>query len=109
MYIKALYDNIYLISFQCKETLHGGDICVTASRAGPNKAWHPTCFACAVCQELLVDLIYFYKNKTLYCGRHHAETTKPRCSACDEVLLHSLAMILVLLAIKKACFRVLIF
>ena len=36
-------------------------------------------------QELLVDLIYFYKDRKLYCGRHHAESTKPRCSACDEV------------------------
>ena len=36
-------------------------------------------------QELLVDLIYFYKDRKLYCGRHHAETLKPRCSACDEV------------------------
>ena len=48
---------------------------------------YPTCFACSVCQELLVDLIYFYKDRKLYCGRHHAETTKPRCSACDEVSL----------------------
>ena len=38
-----------------------------------------------VLQELLVDLIYFYKDRKLYCGRHHAETLKPRCSACDEV------------------------
>ena len=36
-------------------------------------------------QELMVDLIYFYKDRALYCGRHHAETLKPRCSACDEV------------------------
>jgi len=36
--------------------------------------------------ELLVDLVYFYgKDGQLYCGRHHAETLKPRCSACDEV------------------------
>jgi len=32
-----------------------------------------------------VDLIYFYREGKLYCGRHHAETLKPRCSACDEV------------------------
>ena len=32
-----------------------------------------------------MDLIYFYKDRKLYCGRHHAESTKPRCSACDEV------------------------
>ena len=32
-----------------------------------------------------MDLIYFYKDRKLFCGRHHAETLKPRCSACDEV------------------------
>ena len=70
---------------QCGDAILGGDICVAASRAGPARVWHPTCFACSVCQELLVDLIYFYKDRKLFCGRHHAETTKPRCSACDEV------------------------
>jgi len=70
----------------CGDSILGGDICVTASRAGPSRVWHPTCFSCSVCQELLVDLIYFYKDRKLYCGRHHAETTKPRCSACDEII-----------------------
>ena len=62
-----------------------GDICVVASRAGVNRTWHPACFVCSVCKELLVDLIYFYKDGKLFCGRHHAETIKPRCSSCDEV------------------------
>ena len=67
--------------------IDASDICVTASRAGPHRAWHPSCFNCSVCKELLVDLIYFYKDEKLYCGRHHAETMKPRCSACDEVYI----------------------
>ncbi|XP_022913988.2 protein espinas-like isoform X2 [Onthophagus taurus] len=71
----------------CEEPLSSGDICVFASRAGPNTCWHPGCFTCCVCRELLVDLIYFYKEGRLYCGRHHAETIKPRCSACDEIIL----------------------
>ena len=28
----------------------GGDICVSASRAGPARVWHPTCFTCSCCQ-----------------------------------------------------------
>ncbi|KAF5307496.1 hypothetical protein FQR65_LT06851 [Abscondita terminalis] len=71
----------------CEEPLSTSDICVYASRAGPNACWHPGCFTCSVCRELLVDLIYFYKDGRLYCGRHHAETIKPRCSACDEIIL----------------------
>lgn len=77
---------LFLI-FQCGEDLATGDMSVFASRAGPNTCWHPACFCCHVCKELLVDLIYFYKEGKLYCGRHHAETLKPRCSACDEVRL----------------------
>jgi len=65
---------------------------------GPCCHWHPQCFVCCVCRELLVDLIYFCvapaghsvpptgeSSCRLYCGRHHAETLKPRCAACDEV------------------------
>src|ERR1700733_10725214 len=62
-----------------------GELSIFASRAGLGVRWHPRCFVCSVCSELLVDLIYFYKDGRLYCGRHHAETLKPRCSACDEV------------------------
>ena len=74
---------IYCFFFQCFDTLT--DLYVSAARAGPDKLWHPNCFCCSVCSELLVDLIYFYANGRLFCGRHHAETVKPRCSACDEV------------------------
>lgn len=73
---------------QCHRTFeHRGELGVFASRAGSNRCWHPSCFVCAVCSELLVDLIYFYKDGKLYCGRHHAEMLKPRCAACDEVRL----------------------
>ncbi|XP_075216300.1 uncharacterized protein LOC142321790 [Lycorma delicatula] len=71
----------------CDETLSTGDMSVFASRAGPNACWHPACFICCVCKELLVDLIYFYREGKMYCGRHHAEILKPRCSACDEIIL----------------------
>ncbi|XP_037954429.1 protein prickle [Teleopsis dalmanni] len=71
----------------CDELISTGDIAVFATRLGPNTSWHPGCFLCCVCHELLVDLIYFHRDGRLYCGRHHAETLKPRCSACDEIIL----------------------
>jgi len=74
-----------VVLLQCKEALSGGDVAVFASRLGPHAAWHPACFTCCVCRHLLVDLIYFHRDGRLYCGRHHAETLKPRCAACDEV------------------------
>ncbi|TSL97338.1 Prickle-like protein 3 [Bagarius yarrelli] len=71
----------------CGRQIYGGDIAVFASRAGHGTCWHPQCFQCATCSELLVDLIYFYQDGHIYCGRHHAERIKPRCQACDEIIL----------------------
>ncbi|KAM3878507.1 prickle-like protein 2b [Diretmus argenteus] len=72
---------------QCGGQINGGDIAVFASRAGHSMCWHPGCFMCSMCSELLVDLIYFYQEGKIYCGRHHAERLKPRCTACDEIIL----------------------
>ncbi|XP_068603978.1 prickle planar cell polarity protein 3 [Brachionichthys hirsutus] len=72
---------------QCGREICGGDIAVFASRAGPGSCWHPQCFQCAACSELLVDLIYFHQDGQIHCGRHHAERLKPRCQACDEIIL----------------------
>jgi len=83
------------LSLQCGRAILSGELSVSASRAGPSSHWHPQCFVCCVCRDLLVDLIYFYVDDggvtppaecRLYCGRHHAETIKPRCAACDEVI-----------------------
>uniref|UniRef100_A0A3B4CD82 Prickle homolog 2b n=2 Tax=Pygocentrus nattereri TaxID=42514 RepID=A0A3B4CD82_PYGNA len=71
---------------QCGGQINGGDIAVFASRAGHGVCWHPQCFVCSICDELLVDLIYFYQDGKIFCGRHHAERLKPRCSACDEII-----------------------
>uniref|UniRef100_A0A8D2IT66 Prickle planar cell polarity protein 3 n=1 Tax=Varanus komodoensis TaxID=61221 RepID=A0A8D2IT66_VARKO len=71
---------------QCGKQICGGDIAVFASRAGHGACWHPQCFVCTTCRELLIDLIYFYQDGKIYCGRHHAERLKPRCEACDEII-----------------------
>jgi len=79
---------------------HGGG-------GGGASAWHWDCFVCAECRQLLVDFVYFHSESTtppaaaaaaaaaadgggggcdaVYCGRHHAETLRPRCRTCDEV------------------------
>uniref|UniRef100_UPI00358FE121 prickle-like protein 2 isoform X1 n=1 Tax=Myxine glutinosa TaxID=7769 RepID=UPI00358FE121 len=71
---------------QCSQVVGVGKIAVFTSRAGPQACWHPGCFVCTTCRELLVDLIYFYQERNVYCGRHHAELLKPRCAACDEII-----------------------
>lgn len=35
-----------------------------------------------------MDLIYFYHNGEVYCGRHYTQLLDiPRCFACDEVCI----------------------
>ncbi|KAL4641455.1 prickle-like protein 1-like [Arapaima gigas] len=77
---------MHTVCEHCGENIGGGEMVVFASRAGPGSCWHPLCFVCATCNELLVDLIYFYHDGKVHCGRHHAELLKPRCSACDEII-----------------------
>ncbi|XP_067210157.1 uncharacterized protein Tes [Linepithema humile] len=71
---------------KCHEDIRVGDVAITAEKAN-NAFWHPGCFVCSVCDELLVDLVYFYYKNQLYCGRDLAAFLEiPRCFACDELI-----------------------
>ncbi|XP_031229258.1 testin-like isoform X2 [Mastomys coucha] len=72
--------------YNCKHPMKEGDPAIYAERAGYSKLWHPACFTCSVCGEILVDMIYFWKNGKLYCGRHYCDSEKPRCAGCDELI-----------------------
>ncbi|XP_076376455.1 testin LIM domain protein [Megalopta genalis] len=70
----------------CEEIIRVGDVAVIAEKA-KNAMWHPGCFVCHTCNELLVDLVYFYYKNKLYCGRDLASLMGiPRCFACDELI-----------------------
>lgn len=61
---------------------------VKAERLGKEAQWHPKCFKCKKCSQLLVDLIYFHYKNEIYCARDLAELMEiPRCTACDELIL----------------------
>ncbi|XP_060817296.1 testin isoform X1 [Bombus pascuorum] len=71
---------------KCEEGFHVGDVAVITDKA-KNAVWHPGCFMCSMCNELLVDLVYFYYKNKLYCGRDLATLLGiPRCFACDELI-----------------------
>ncbi|XP_062563417.1 uncharacterized protein LOC134226579 isoform X2 [Armigeres subalbatus] len=71
----------------CSESIVPGEVVVKAERVGYNGAWHPQCFKCHKCNELLADLVYFFHGGEVYCGRDLAHILKiPRCSACDELI-----------------------
>ncbi|MCP9265922.1 Protein prickle [Dirofilaria immitis] len=78
------YDNKRRHCHQCKGSLYEGNLVISARRFGRDVHWHPQCFICTKCSNLLVDLIYFKHRANVYCGRHHAEQIKPRCAKCDE-------------------------
>ncbi|KAK7121532.1 hypothetical protein R3I93_022577 [Phoxinus phoxinus] len=71
---------------RCQLPMKKGEPAVYAERAGYDKLWHPACFVCCNCSELLVDMIYFWKKDQLYCGRHYGDSEKPRCAGCDELI-----------------------
>ncbi|CAL8263713.1 unnamed protein product [Merluccius merluccius] len=70
----------------CQQPMRRGQPAVYAERAGYDRLWHPACFVCCTCSELLVDMIYFWKKGKLYCGRHYGDSEKPRCGGCDELI-----------------------
>lgn len=71
----------------CKEDIFAGTVAVKAARAGKEVAWHPKCFTCHSCGDLLADLVYFYHGGNIYCGRDLANILNiPRCNACDELI-----------------------
>ncbi|XP_076630715.1 four and a half LIM domains protein limpet isoform X2 [Colletes latitarsis] len=68
----------------CHAPLEYGSLAVSASKL--DLLYHPRCFRCSECKELLVDLAYCVHYDTLFCERHYAEQLKPRCAACDELI-----------------------
>lgn len=71
----------------CTQAIYAGTVAVKAHRAGDEAAWHPKCFTCHRCGDLLADLVYFFHQGNIYCGRDLAEILKiPRCKACDELI-----------------------
>ncbi|XP_050309425.1 prickle planar cell polarity protein 3-B-like isoform X3 [Anthonomus grandis grandis] len=66
-------------------TLPQVPIVIIAPRLG-SMLWHPACFKCTECDDLLVDLAYCIYEDKIYCERHYAEKMKPRCAGCDELI-----------------------
>eukprot|EP00042_Codosiga_hollandica_P043977 m.425937 g.425937 ORF g.425937 m.425937 type:complete len:698 (-) comp56683_c1_seq50:1481-3574(-) len=82
----------------CSVMLMVGEMVVAVERfkSGP-EYFHPRCFMCSQCGELLVDLRCFVDvgkeergradaAERLFCGRHWADNRKPRCTSCDETI-----------------------
>ncbi|KAI5644002.1 PET domain-containing protein [Phthorimaea operculella] len=69
----------------CTKAIRTGSIMIQAPRIAEDAYFHPACFTCSECDELLVELAYCALDGRLYCVRHYAERLKPRCHACDEV------------------------
>ena len=58
--------------YKCKKTIVAGGLAVMAPRFGLTTFWHPACFTCSMCEELLVDLTYCVFDDKIFCERHYA-------------------------------------
>lgn len=74
----------------CGGEIEKGEQVVVAGKLSEDVCFHPACFTCSTCEELLVDMTYCQHSRKLYCERHYAELIRPRCPACDEVSLQKL-------------------
>ncbi len=80
-----LWDLIdFKMCFTCHLALRPGDTAICSEDIDKNALWHPGCFSCSVCNELLVDLTYFTKNNEIFCEKHYQEQIKT-CSSCNKV------------------------
>lgn len=76
-----------IVCERCHRPIQFGEVAVKAERAGDNASWHPQCFTCIKCNQLLADLVYFYHEGEIYCARDLAEALEVlRCAACDELI-----------------------
>ncbi|PAV68524.1 hypothetical protein WR25_02972 [Diploscapter pachys] len=71
---------------ECHKEIPEGEVGIKTDHGPKDDIWHPNCFKCAQCDQLLVDIIYFYHKGKYYCGRHFADQHYPRCSGCDELI-----------------------
>ncbi|XP_053562721.1 prickle-like protein 4 [Bombina bombina] len=72
----------------CGDRFETGDIAVRAERTQDDGlSWHLSCFVCDTCHLPLSQFIYFLQDGRIYCGRHHAELSRARCAACDQLIL----------------------
>ncbi|XP_067140319.1 prickle planar cell polarity protein 3-like isoform X2 [Centruroides vittatus] len=84
-YVKEVIDSSSNC-YHCTKLVIQGSLVIIAPKFGEGVCWHPVCFICCICKELLVDLVYCLKDQKLYCERHYAEVFRPRCAACDELI-----------------------
>ncbi|KAM3934457.1 prickle-like protein 4 [Leptodactylus fuscus] len=73
---------------RCGGKILVGDTAVCTERLQEeNLRWHLKCFVCETCHLPLSQFIYFLQDNRIYCGRHHAELTRARCAACDQLIM----------------------
>ena len=85
LFIIIIFANFLQECKSCHGNIEIDTAYVMAFNLGDEASWHPGCFKCSKCSELLMNLTFFHCDGEIYCGRHYAENTKPRCAACDEV------------------------
>lgn len=51
------------VCLKCQKVIVAGSVAVMAPKFGFNTHWHPACFTCATCDEILVSLCQLFKDR----------------------------------------------
>ncbi|KAL7677165.1 hypothetical protein ACOME3_003409 [Neoechinorhynchus agilis] len=71
---------------ECKGLLGIGKLAAIVNVGNQTAYWHPHCFKCRKCSDLLADLAYCRIGFSLYCVRHFNDNLRSRCYTCDEII-----------------------
>jgi len=80
IYCDACYrNNILPKCFRCGDPIATGEL-INAD----GKKYHPSCFACPVCNKTLLN--YLFRDGHAFCEQHYYERYNPKCHVCHQPL-----------------------
>ncbi|KAG7450822.1 uncharacterized protein BT62DRAFT_537588 [Guyanagaster necrorhizus] len=71
----------------CKLPIIGRLVTASNSDRGGGLRWHPECFKCTICSELLEHVSSYERDGKMYCHLDFYETFAPKCSHCQTPII----------------------
>ncbi|SJL05423.1 uncharacterized protein ARMOST_08790 [Armillaria ostoyae] len=71
----------------CKLPIIGRLVTASNSDRGGGLRWHPECFKCTICSELLEHVSSYERDGKMYCHLDFYETFAPKCSHCHTPII----------------------
>ncbi|KAK0444935.1 uncharacterized protein EV420DRAFT_1277255 [Desarmillaria tabescens] len=71
----------------CRLPIIGRLVTASNSDKGGGLRWHPECFKCTICSELLEHVSSYERDGKMYCHLDFYETFAPKCSHCHTPII----------------------